>query len=247
MTNKKRNILIGIIVALFLLFCFTGYHTLTDQQTISEKNADIKQKELVISKLKTDLNNQGKITDSLKNIASKNDSILKERDKQLKEIKWKYDHIKGAVKILTPEETVAYLKERLTDLVNEPYLKYPILAEYDNSTVVILDTTEARVINLVFVELDETMALLDTTTIAYEEALMQIDVLYEVIGSQDIEISLCKEITNNQDSIISDQKYIINEQDGTIDKLEKKNKIKNTAIKVLGGVSAVLGIIVLLN
>jgi hypothetical protein len=239
--------LIGIIIALFLLFCFTSYTGINKSKSITALEQSIAKRDFEINQLKVDMFNQSKISDSLKASSMKQDSLIKLKDIQIANIKSKYDAIKGKVKELNLEESVKYLKYRLYQLDSNIQSNYPSLVLYNNMPLVLIDTIQTRLLNITFVKSDECNEELDSTKSLVELLTKQINTLTSLTNSQAVEIVKCVEIVGKQDLTIKDKSSIITEKDATITKLDKKIKTKNVFIRILGGVAAVLGIIALLK
>lgn len=245
--KKTRNYLIGIVMALFLLLSFTGYHTLTDGSKIRGLEDDILKNEVLIGEYKSQLELQGKITDSLKKVAAVMDSIVLVKEKQLADITIKYNFVKNKIKQLSKEAAVSYLSTRLKQLDPATSIIYPSLIAYDGKPLVLIDTAQTQLLNLTFVSLDEKTEQLDTAKKVISLQDTQIGALKDVVGSQDQEISKCNQIVTAQDKVIADQKTLVDEKDKQLEKSEKKRKFQSTMIKVLGGAAAVLGVVVVLG
>lgn len=247
MTKKSRNIVIGIMVALVLLLLTFGYRDITRTSKMGELEKQIIQKEVVISGLKVDLERQGEISDSLFDIARQQDSLIKDKEQQIIDIRNKYNKIKKEVNKLNSEEAVVYLAGRLSNLPNYIPTGYPILVEYEKKRLVMIDTNQNRQLNLVFVELDAVSEELDSTKSLVESQQFMIADLWFGIESQNEEIKICKNLVAEQDSLISLHKDAILEKDKTIKKLDRRNKIKSAGIWILGTTTAIFGILTVIG
>lgn len=242
MTTKQRNILIAIVVALFIFMSISGYKNISDTKKIATYKATIEQQMIAVQKLKRDMLAQHIITDSLKAEVCKRDSVIRTKENQLIDISNKYANVKSKIKILTPEESVSYLKTRLYHIAPSA-TKYPILVIYEQTQIVMIDTAQTKLINLTFVALDEKTEEADTLRsliVLYKD---EVQCLQAVVSSQEIEQKKCVQAVVTQDEVIKNQSLLVDEKDKVIKKLERKNKHKSRFIAIIGGVAAILGVI----
>lgn len=246
MKINQKNIIIAIIAGLLLLNIFTGYVAVNKSNTLEQLEKNSAAQEMLIATQKGELIIQAKISDSLSNIVKSKESLVKIKEQQLNNIQAKYDKLKGKIKELTKEEDVIYLSERLKKTPGYVPSEFPKLFELNSIPVIIIDTNETKQINSSFVALDESTEKLDTALKLIFLKSELIENLYDLVESNNKEINICNNIVKGQDVLNNQKDSIIIIKDKTIKKLNNKNKIKSYIISILGGATAVLGILIII-
>lgn len=218
-------ILMGIIAILFFTNMNSCNRINTDMANY-EKDKAVWQTEMkgYFEKLKT----QAKVQDSLIRLSEKYKEDIANKDKEIENIKAKYNIEKNKVKEFNASQSIEFLKVKLGATTDTTV--FPKLILLNRDTCGVIGQKQITSINTVFIVSDELT----------EENIG----LYQAIDLRDKRIIVLEELDKSrvemiktQNEVITSQNVIIMKQDKLIEKFDRKIKRRNNWIAGLSAIS----------